>query len=308
MQYHQPVLLQESVDALAIKPQGIYVDVTFGGGGHSAHILQQLQGGHLYAFDQDTDAEEQAEKLASGSFTFVKSNFRYLKKYLRLYGVRQVDGILADLGVSSHQFNTAERGFSTRFDGPLDMRMDKESPLSAKQLVNEYSEEQLHRIFGLYGEVKNAKTLAREVVYARNVRTIETIADFKEAIAGCTPKGKENKYLAQVFQALRIEVNDELKALEEMLEQAAEVLKPGGRLSVISYHSLEDRLVKNFIAKGKFFGEVEKDFFGNEIKPLDSVIRKPIVPGAQELQENNRSRSAKLRIAEKRETPESSKK
>jgi 16S rRNA (cytosine1402-N4)-methyltransferase len=308
MQYHQPVLLQESVDALAIKPGGIYVDVTFGGGGHSAHILSKMQGGQLYSFDQDTDAEQQAEKLISDQFTFVKANFRYLKKYLRLYGVKQVDGILADLGVSSHQFNTAERGFSTRFEGPLDMRMDKDSPVSAKQVINEYSEEHLHRIFGMYGEVKNAKTLAREVVFARNVQPIETISDFKKAIAGCTPRGKENKYLAQVFQALRIEVNDEMKALEEMLEQAVEVLKPGGRLSVISYHSLEDRLVKNYIAKGKFFGEVEKDFFGHEIKPLDSVTRKPIVPGAQELQENNRSRSAKLRVAVKRETQESSKK
>ncbi|QHL86902.1 16S rRNA (cytosine(1402)-N(4))-methyltransferase RsmH [Nibribacter ruber] len=308
MQYHNPVLLQESVDALAIKPKGIYVDVTFGGGGHSARILEQMQGGQLYSFDQDTDAERQSERLISDQFTFVKANFRYLKKYLRLYGVRQVDGILADLGVSSHQFNTAERGFSTRFDGPLDMRMDKDSPLTAKDVIMTYEEDQLHRIFGLYGEVKNAKTLAREVVSARNVRDIETIADFKEAISGCTPKGKENKYLAQVFQALRIEVNDELKALEEMLEQAVEVLKPGGRLSVISYHSLEDRLVKNYINKGKFFGEVEKDFFGNEIKPLDSVTRKPIVPSAQELQENNRSRSAKLRVAEKRETPETSSK
>ncbi|WP_210465480.1 MULTISPECIES: 16S rRNA (cytosine(1402)-N(4))-methyltransferase RsmH [Rufibacter] len=308
MQYHQPVLLQESVDALAIKPGGIYVDVTFGGGGHSAHILEQMQGGQLYSFDQDTDAEKQAERLISDKFTFVKANFRYLKKYLRLYGVRQVDGILADLGVSSHQFNTAERGFSTRFDGPLDMRMDNESPLTAREVVNTYEEEQLHKIFGLYGEVKNAKTLARELVSARNVQPIETIADFKKAIAGITPRGKENKYLAQVFQALRIEVNDELKALEEMLEQAVEVLKPGGRLSVISYHSLEDRLVKNYIAKGKFFGEVEKDFFGNEIKPLDSVTRKPIVPGDLELQENNRSRSAKLRVAQKRETPESLKK
>ncbi|AKQ45980.1 16S rRNA methyltransferase [Rufibacter radiotolerans] len=308
MQYHQPVLLQESVDALAIKPGGIYVDVTFGGGGHSAYILEKMQGGQLYSFDQDTDAEQQAEKLISDKFTFVKANFRYLKKYLRLYGVKQVDGILADLGVSSHQFNTAERGFSTRFEGPLDMRMDKDSPVSAKEVINEYSEEQLHRIFGMYGEVKNAKTLAREVVSARNVQPIETISDFKKAIAGCTPRGKENKYLAQVFQALRIEVNDEMKALEEMLEQAVEVLKPGGRLSVISYHSLEDRLVKNYIAKGKFFGEVEKDFFGNEIKPLDSITRKPIVPSAQELQENNRSRSAKLRVAVKRETQESSKK
>jgi 16S rRNA (cytosine1402-N4)-methyltransferase len=229
----------------------------------------------------------------------VKANFRYLKKYLRLYGIKEVDGILADLGVSSHQFNVPERGFSTRFDGPLDMRMDPEASLSAKEILATYAEEDLHRIFGMYGEVKNARTLARQVVMARGSQTIETIADFKKVIASLIPRGKENKYLAQVFQALRIEVNDELKALEEMLEQAVAVLKPGGRLVVISYHSLEDRLVKNFIAKGKFFGEVEKDLFGNEMKPLESVIRKPIVPQEKELQENNRSRSAKLRVAQK---------
>ncbi|MFD2245662.1 16S rRNA (cytosine(1402)-N(4))-methyltransferase RsmH [Pontibacter ruber] len=300
MAYHRPVLLNECIEALAIKPDGVYVDVTFGGGGHSSLIVSKLETGKLYSFDQDRDAEEQAKKIESPAFQFVKANFRDLKKYLRLYRVKEVDGILADLGVSSHQFDVAERGFSTRFEGPLDMRMDPHATLTAKDVLETYSEEQLHRIFGIYGEVKNARTLARLVVEQRARQPIETIGDFKKAISSCTPKGKENKYLAQVFQALRIEVNDELKALEEMLEQAAEVLKPGGRLVVISYHSLEDRLVKNFIAKGKFFGEVEKDLFGNEKKPLDAVNRKPITPTEQELLENSRSRSAKLRIAEKR--------
>lgn len=300
MEYHRPVMLQECIDALAIKPDGVYVDVTFGGGGHSKVIASKLTTGQLYSFDQDRDAEEQSKKIESPAFTFVRANFRDLKKYLRLYRVKEVDGILADLGVSSHQFDEAERGFSTRFDGPLDMRMDPESGMPASEVVNTYSQEQLHRIFGIYGEVKNAKTLAGVIVSQRARKPIETIGEFKQAISSCTPRGKENKYLAQVFQALRIEVNDELKALEEMLEQAAEVLKPGGRLVVMSYHSLEDRLVKNFIAKGKFFGEVEKDLFGNEKKPLDAVNRKPITASEQELLENSRSRSAKLRIAEKR--------
>lgn len=299
MAYHRPVLLQESVAGLAIQPEGVYVDLTFGGGGHSAEIVKQLTTGHLYGFDQDTDAEKEAERLNSSAFTFVKANFRYLKKYLRLYGVKQVDGILADLGVSSHQFDTSERGFSTRFDGPLDMRMDNEASKTAKDVLHTYAEEDLHKLFGIYGEVKNARTLARTIVLKRASQELETIGQFKQAIASCTPKGKENKYLAQVFQALRLEVNDEMKALEEMLLQTAEVLKPGGRLVVISYHSLEDRLVKNFLQKGKFFGEVEKDFFGNELKPFAPVAPKLITPSAAELQENNRSRSAKLRIAEK---------
>jgi len=299
MAYHLPVLLPESVAGLAIKPEGVYVDVTFGGGGHSAEIVRKLTTGHLYSFDQDTDAEQEAEKLNSAAFTFVKANFRYLKKYLRLYGVKQVDGILADLGVSSHQFDTSERGFSTRFDGPLDMRMDKEAGKTAKDILNTYAEEELHKLFGIYGEVKNARTLARTIVLKRSAQELDTIAQFKQAIASCLPKGKENKYLAQVFQALRLEVNDEMKSLEEMLLQTAEVLKPGGRLVVISYHSLEDRLVKNFIQKGKFFGEVEKDFYGNELKPFTPVSPKLVTPSALELQENNRSRSAKLRVAEK---------
>ncbi|GAB3526797.1 16S rRNA (cytosine(1402)-N(4))-methyltransferase RsmH [Pontibacter brevis] len=301
MEYHRPVMLEESVEALAIKPDGVYVDVTFGGGGHSGRIARELTTGKLYGFDQDRDAEEQSKKLDSTTFQFVRANFRDLKKYLRLYRVKEVDGILADLGVSSHQFDVPERGFSTRFDGPLDMRMNAEAGITAQEVLETYPEEQLHRIFGIYGEVKNAKTLARTVVEKRNRMPLQTISDFKKAISSCTPKGKENKYLAQVFQALRIEVNDEMKALEEMLEQAVELLKPGGRLVVISYHSLEDRLVKNYIAKGKFFGEVEKDLFGNEIKPLEAVYRKPVTPTEQELLENSRSRSAKLRVAEKRE-------
>lgn len=299
MAYHKPVLLAESVEALAIKPEGIYVDVTFGGGGHSAVIADKLMSGKLYGFDQDADAEKEAAKLNSSAFIFVKANFRYLKKYLRLHGVKQVDGILADLGVSSYQFDTSERGFSTRFDGPLDMRMDNGTTKTAAAILNTYTEEDLHKLFGIYGEVKNARTLARTIALKRAAQELETIGQFKTAIAGCLPKGKENKYLAQVFQALRLEVNDELKALEEMLLQTAAVLKPGGRLVVISYHSLEDRLVKNFISKGKFFGEVEKDFYGNEIKPFAAVYRKPVTPSAEELQENNRSRSAKLRVAEK---------
>jgi len=301
MEYHRPVMLEESVEALAVKPDGIYVDVTFGGGGHSALIASKLTAGKLYGFDQDRDAEEQAEKLDSATFQFVRANFRDLKKYLRLYRVTAVDGILADLGVSSHQFDVPERGFSTRFNGPLDMRMNPEAGITAQEVLETYSEEQLHRIFGIYGEVKNARTLARTVVEKRNRLPLQTISEFKQAISSCTPKGKENKYLAQVFQALRIEVNDEMKALEEMLEQATELLRPGGRLVVISYHSLEDRLVKNYIAKGKFFGEVEKDLFGNEIKPLEAVHRKPITPTEQELLQNSRSRSAKLRVAEKKE-------
>jgi len=299
MAYHQPVMLQESVDALDLKPDGIYLDLTFGGGGHSARIAEALTTGKLYGFDQDPDAEKEAEKLTAPGFTFVKANFRYLKKYLRLYGVKQVDGILADLGVSSYQFDTSERGFSTRFEGPLDMRMDQTGDKTAKDILNGYAEEDLHKMFGIYGEVKNARTLARTIVLKRAAQELETIGQFKKAIAECLPKGKENKYLAQVFQALRLEVNDEMKALEEMLLQTAEVLKPGGRLVVISYHSLEDRLVKNFIRNGKFFGEAEKDIYGNENKPFNAVFRKPLTPSAKELQENNRSRSAKLRVAEK---------
>ncbi|ERJ58226.1 16S rRNA (cytosine(1402)-N(4))-methyltransferase RsmH [Sphingobacterium paucimobilis] len=296
--YHVPVMLHECMEALAIKPDGVYVDVTFGGGGHSREILKRLgPNGRLVAFDQDPDALR--NKIDDERFVLVHQNFRFLKNYLRLQGIRQVDGILADLGVSSHQFDDAERGFSIRFDADLDMRMDQVADLDAKKVINTYSEEELHRIFGMYGEVQNAKSLAKTIVTARLTKSIETVAELKEVIKKMVPRGKEHKYHAQVFQALRIEVNKELEALQEFLLHTISVLKPEGRLVVMSYHSLEDRLVKNFMLKGKFKGEVEKDFFGNEIKPFKIVTRKAITASDTELAENNRSRSAKLRVAEK---------
>ncbi|WP_046246954.1 16S rRNA (cytosine(1402)-N(4))-methyltransferase RsmH [Hymenobacter terrenus] len=295
--YHRPVMLAQCLAALDLQPDGRYVDVTFGGGGHSARILEKLTTGHLYSFDQDADAKAEADKLRSPQFTFIKANFRSLSVELQQLGVLPVDGLLADLGVSSHQFDTPERGFSTRFDGPLDMRMDPDGLLTAADILNDYKEADLHRIFGMYGEVTNARTLAQTVGAARRGRRLETIAELKQAIQSCTPRGKENKYLAQVFQALRIEVNQEMQALQEMLLQTADVLRPGGRLVVLSYHSLEDRLVKNFIAKGKFFGAVEKDFFGNESKPFEAVNRKPEEADPAEVALNSRARSAKLRVA-----------
>jgi 16S rRNA (cytosine1402-N4)-methyltransferase len=296
--YHTPVMLQECIEALNIKPDGVYVDVTFGGGGHSREILKHLgPNGRLLAFDQDADAQKNLPN--DDRLTFIDQNFRYLKNNCRLQGAIPADGILADLGVSSHQFDQPERGFSIRFDSELDMRMDQAGRIKAKEIVNNYSEEQLHRIFGIYGEIKNAKSLARTLVTARLNKSVDTVSDLKEAIAGLIPKGKENKYLAQVFQALRIEVNQELEALKEFLEQSVDVLKSQGRLVIMSYHSLEDRLVKNFIAKGKFQGEVEKDFFGNQIKPLESLTRKAVIASEQEVRQNNRARSAKLRIAAK---------
>lgn len=292
-------MLQECIEALDIKPDGTYVDVTFGGGGHSREIMKHLgKGGRLIAFDQDADAQRNA--IEDDRFVFVDQNFRYLKNFCRLHGAIPVDGILADLGVSSHQFDEADRGFSIRFDAELDMRMNQASELTAKQVVNTYTEADLHRIFGIYGEIQNAKSLARTIATARLNGPLSTIADLKNAIAGLIPRGKENKYLAQVFQALRIEVNQELEALKEFLTQSAEVLGTGGRLVVMSYHSLEDRLVKNFIAKGKFSGEVEKDFYGNDQKPLTAVSRGAITATEEEIIENNRARSAKLRIAVKR--------
>lgn len=296
--YHVPVLLQECIDGLNIKPAGVYVDVTFGGGGHSKEILKNLgKDGVLIAFDQDPDA--QRNKIEDPRFVFVDQNFGFLKNNLRLLGYKHVDGILADLGVSSHQFNEPTRGFSTRFDADLDMRMDQQRPLTAAVVLNSYPEEQLHRIFGIYGEVKNAKSLARTITTGRMEKPIATLADFKKLIAAHIPKGKENKYMAQVFQALRIEVNAEIEVLENFLMQCAEVLNPGGRLVVMSYHSLEDRPVKNFITKGKFRGEVEKDFFGNEQKPFKAITRKAIIANEKELAVNSRARSAKLRIGER---------
>ncbi|HMR18883.1 MAG TPA: 16S rRNA (cytosine(1402)-N(4))-methyltransferase RsmH [Sphingobacterium sp.] len=296
--YHVPVMLRECTEALNINPNGIYVDVTFGGGGHSREILKHLgPQGKLFAFDQDPDALN--NKIDDDRFVLIHQNFKFLKNSLRLQGVRAVDGILADLGVSSHQFDDAGRGFSTRFDANLDMRMDQVSDLDAREVLNTYNEEELHRIFGMYGEVQNAKSLAKTIVTARLTREINTITELKDVIRKLVPKGKEHKYHAQVFQALRIEVNKELEALQEFLLQTVSVLKDRGRLVVMSYHSLEDRLVKNFMLKGKFKGEVEKDFFGNEIKPFRVVSRKAVVATADEIKKNTRARSAKLRVAEK---------
>ena len=297
--YHTPVMLAGCIEALNIKPNGTYVDVTFGGGGHSREIMKHLgDGGHLLAFDQDADAQQNA--INDERFTFIDQNFRYLKNFIRLHDAIPVDGILADLGVSSYQFDQAERGFSIRFDAELDMRMNRASDLSAKQVINNYSEAELHRIFGMYGEVQNAKSLAKTIATARLNGPVNTIADLKNAISNVIPRGKENKYLAQVFQALRIEVNQELEALKDFLLQSAEVLATGGRLVVMSYHSLEDRLVKNFIAKGKFSGEIEKDLYGNNNRPFDAVSRGAIVATNEEISKNNRARSAKLRIAVKK--------
>lgn len=298
-EYHNPVMLAECIEGLAIKPSGKYIDVTFGGGGHSKEIIKHLgKTGLLVAFDQDMDAQRNI--IDDERFVFVDQNFRYLKNFSRLHGAVPADGILADLGVSSHQFDQADRGFSTRFDAELDMRMDQSATLTAKQVVNTYDEAALHKIFGMYGEIQNAKSLARTIVTARLNAPINTIADLKTAIAGLIPRGKENKYLAQVFQALRIEVNQELEALQDFLMQTADVLAVGGRLVVMSYHSLEDRLVKNFIAKGKFSGELEKDIYGNDNRPFDAVSRKAITASDEEIKTNNRARSAKLRIAVKR--------
>jgi len=296
--YHQPVMLRECLEGLQIKPEGIYVDVTFGGGGHSMAILENLKEGKLIAFDQDEDARKQAENISSRSFTFCQTNFRYMKQYLKLNGVTQVDGILADLGISSHQIDSPGRGFSTRFEGPLDMRMDQQGKVTAAKILNEYSEENLHKIFGMYGELKNAKTAAKTIVMARSKPLVTTL-DLKLALQNITPRGKENKYFAQVFQALRIEVNQEMQALEDFLHQCGDVMKTGGRLVVMSYHSLEDRMVKNYINTGKVFGELEKDFYGNPIKPFQSINRKPIEASEEEVNENKRARSAKLRVAEK---------
>jgi 16S rRNA (cytosine1402-N4)-methyltransferase len=303
--YHRPVMLAECLAGLDLRPGGRYVDVTFGGGGHSARVLEQLADGHLYSFDQDEAAEREATQLARPQFTFVRANFRDLHAELSQRGALPVDGLLADLGVSSHQFDTAERGFSTRFDGPLDMRMDPQASGSttAADVLNGYDEAALHRIFGMYGEVTNARTLAATIVQARRQRSLRTIQELKQAIQPVVARGKENKYLAQVFQALRIEVNDELAALQEMLEQTAQVLRPGGRLVVMSYHSLEDRLVKNFISQGKFFGQAEKDLYGHVRLPFEALTRKPTEASAEEVALNSRARSAKLRIATRTSIP-----
>jgi len=296
--YHVPVLLNETLDGLNIKPNGVYVDVTFGGGGHSRAILERLgKGGRLFGFDQDEDAMKNA--LDDKRFTFVRSNFRYLTNFLRYHGIEQVDGILADLGVSSHHFDDAARGFSFRFDGPLDMRMNTVSPVTAAHILATYTEEQLADVFYLYGELHNARKIARTVVMHRAKEPIERIFQFIELLKPFFSREKEKKDMARVFQALRIEVNSEMKVLSEMLEQCVELLSPEGRIAVLTYHSLEDRLVKNYFRSGNFEGKIEKDFFGNVIAPLKTINNKVIVATDEEVQRNPRARSAKLRVAMK---------
>lgn len=297
--YHVPVLLEESIDGLNLKKGGIYVDVTFGGGGHSKEILRRMDKScKLYSFDQDEDAERNI--VHDERFTFVRSNFRYLKSFLKYYGVEEVDGILADLGVSSHHFDDSERGFSFRFDGKLDMRMNKRAGMTAADILNNYDEEKLADIFYLYGELKNSRKLASVIVKRRSVKPFDTIGDFLETVKPLYGKEREKKEMAKVFQALRIEVNQEMEALKEMLYSATEMLKPGGRLSVITYHSLEDRMVKNIMKTGNIEGKMEQDFFGNVKTPYKTINNKVIVPDDDEIETNPRSRSAKLRIAEKR--------
>lgn len=300
MEYHNPVMLHECIEGLNICENGVYVDATFGGGGHSRAIMECLgPEGKLLGFDQDADALKNA--IDDSRFTLIHENFRNLKGYLRLNGVRHIDGLIADLGVSSHQFDEAERGFSTRFDGELDLRMDQRQSLSAKELVNNSDEAELKRIMKFYGELPNAGQVAKCIVNARKNGEIVTTFDLKAAVERCLPRGKENKFLAMIFQALRIEVNGELEALKMMLEQATEILNPGGRLVVMSYHSLEDRLVKNFMKAGNFEGEIEKDFYGNVLGPYKLVSRKAIMASEEEVERNNRARSAKLRIAERKD-------
>lgn len=296
-EYHVPVLLNESIEGLRLTPGGIYVDVTFGGGGHSREILRQLSGGRLIGFDQDADAAENV--LEDSRFELVDQNFRFLKNNLRIRGVKEVDGILADLGVSSHQFNVPQRGFSFRFDAPLDMRMDRAQPVTAAQVLQERDEAELADMFFQYGELRNARAVAAAVVAARNAGAMETINDLVSSLERLAPKHKPHQFHAKVFQALRIEVNEEMKALQEMLEQAIEVLKPGGRLVTIAYHSLEDRMVKHYMKFGNPQGEPKKDFYGNLIRPMKALHSKPVMPTEQEIKENSRARSARLRIAEK---------
>jgi 16S rRNA (cytosine1402-N4)-methyltransferase len=295
--YHNPVLLQKSIEGLNIRQGGTYVDVTFGSGGHSRAILEMLGEGKLFAFDQDSDAL--ANKIDDSRFVLINQNFKYLKNFLLLHQVRQVDGILADLGVSSHQFDLPERGFSTRFSAPLDMRMNKSQPFTAATLVNSYSEEKLNSGLKFYGELKNSFQVTKAIIRKRETAPIKTTGELVEAVEQCFPPHKQNKFLAMVFQALRIEVNDEMGVLKELLTQSLEMLKVGGRLVVISYHSLEDRLVKNFIKTGNFEGILEKDFYGNPLVSFKAINSKPIIPDENEIERNNRARSAKLRIAEK---------
>lgn len=297
--YHVPVLLMPSVDGLNIRPDGTYVDVTFGGGGHSREILARLnEGGHLYSFDQDADAEANAP-AGDERFTFVRSNFRYLLNWVRYYGLTAIDGLMADLGVSSHHFDDASRGFSFRFDAPLDMRMNGRAGMTAADVLNRYDEDQLSRIFRLYGELKNGHSLAAAIVRSRQETPLQTVAQLLNVAQPLLGRERTKKDMAKVFQALRIEVNHEMDALQEMLAAAVRVLRPGGRLVVLTYHSLEDRMVKNFMRSGNVEGDVAQDFFGNRLSPMRPVNNKVIVPDAAEQERNPRSRSAKLRIAEK---------
>ena len=297
--YHIPVLLQESIDGLAIRPDGTYVDVTFGGGGHSREILRRLgEEGHLYSFDQDADAEQNIPE-GDERFTFVRSNFRYLSNWMQYYGVENLDGLIADLGVSSHHFDDESRGFSFRFDAPLDMRMNGRGGMTAADIVNNYDENRLADVFYLYGEFRNSRALAAAVAKARKNKSIDTIEDLLQAVEHLIDRERGKKELARLFQSLRIEVNHEMEALKIMLESALRYLRPGGRLVVLTYHSLEDRMVKNFIKAGKIDGKVEQDFFGRKLTPWRAVNNKVIVPSDKEQEENPRSRSAKLRIAEK---------
>lgn len=296
--YHNPVMLKECIGGLNINPEGVYADVTFGGGGHSHAILDRLTTGHLYAFDQDEDAE--ANVFEDERFTFIPQNFKYFKNFIQLYHGGKIDGVIADLGVSSHQFDTPEKGFSTRFDGPLDMRMSQMTPNDAATIVNTYDHAALTRILRLYGEMQQPQLIASDIIMAREAEPIETTEQLKAAVQRRLPRGKENKVLAQLFQALRIEVNQELEALSAFLSQCPDVLKPGGRLVVMSYHSLEDRLVKNFMKTGNAEGKEVKDFYGNLLAPYHIITRKPIVPSDEENESNSRARSAKLRIAERK--------
>ena len=300
MAYHIPALLQESIDGLKVQPDGLYVDVTFGGGGHAWEIFSRLTTGHLLVFDQDADAKRNAERfkadLQNRSFTFIEANFRYLEKYLRFHGIKQVDGVIADFGVSFHQFDESTRGFSTRFDAALDMRMNQNTGRTAGQLLNEIAEKDLIHILSAYGEIKNARTLAKKLIAHRSETPFESTDQLKQLALEVAPRGREQKYLAQLYQAIRIEVNEELRVIEEFLNQLPNVLNEGGRFVGITYHSLEDRLVKNYLANGNTRGKQEKDFYGNIIRPFDPVNRKPIVPEEAEINVNNRARSAKLRI------------
>jgi 16S rRNA (cytosine1402-N4)-methyltransferase len=297
MGYHNPVLLNECIEGLNIKPTGTYVDVTFGGGGHSKLILKNLKGGKLFSFDQDESAHKNS--LEGDSFKLINANFRYLKNFLRMEGIRKIDGLLADLGVSSHQFDVPERGFSIRFNGDLDMRMNTNSDFSARNVINEYEQQDLANVLYKYGELRNSRAIAREIVNARETNEIITTNQLIDVVARMVSEKKKNQFLARIFQAIRIEVNDEINALKEMLLDAVDMLNQGGRLVVLSYHSLEDRIVKNLIKKGNIEGRLEKDFFGNPIKNLKEITRKVIIATEEEIVENTRSRSAKLRIAEK---------